>query len=223
LSCFGWIFALHAHLKGQFPRSWESCDSLYFFCESQRMFRWSNSVKGRARILKEKEERNASPVSAFCFAKDRPSRKLFIPLLWLGNLNFRSHIIGRKRESERDFLRQIRLTRAFFTSPCDMFSKIVSFIRIANQNLRNPRSKKISRQSKCERNNQRGILDSNARLQRKRRSESSTVFLFPPMYFILFAQIYTRIDEFNFNDKFFKLKLFFSPMQCQTSFKVWSK
>lgn len=135
MPCFGWIFALHAHLKGQFPRSWESCGSPYFFCESQRALRWSNSVKGRARILEEKEERNASPVSAFCFAKDRPSRKLFIPLLWLGNLNFRSHIFGRKRESERDFLRQIRLTRASFTSSRDMFSKIVSFIRIASQNL----------------------------------------------------------------------------------------
>jgi hypothetical protein len=79
-----------------------------------RALRWSNSVKGRARILKEKEERNASPVSAFCSAKDRPSRKLFIPPLWLGNLNFRSRISDREREWERLFAANETHARVFY-------------------------------------------------------------------------------------------------------------
>jgi len=103
LSCFGWIFTARPLKRTISPIVrvlWRS--SPYFFCESQRTLRWSNSVKGRARILKEKEERNASPVSAFCSAKDRPSRKLFIPPLWLGNLNFRSHFFSRGREKARE-------------------------------------------------------------------------------------------------------------------------
>lgn len=169
--------------------------SAYFFCESQRALRWSNSVKGRARILKEKEDRNASPVSAFCSAKDRPSRKLFIPPLWLGNLNFRSHVVERKRESERDFLRQMRLTCASFTSSRDMFSKTVSFR--CDQD-REPESEFTS-ETLARRKSHEGVreewLKRYPRFECETAAQKAKRIVFPPLPtydFILFARICTK-------------------------------
>lgn len=199
MSCFGWIFVARPLKRTISPIVrvlWRS--SAYFFCESQRALRWSNSVKGRARILKEKEERNASPVSAFCSAKDRPSRKLFIPPLWLGNLNFRSHVFERKRESERDFLRQMRLTRASFTSSRDMFSKTVSFH--CDQD-REPESEFTSetlarRKSHDGRRRARGMTKEVSSIRMRDCNAKGEANRLPPLPmhdFILFARIYTKL------------------------------
>lgn len=157
MSCFGWIFVarpLKRTISLIVRVLWRS--SPYFFCESQRALRWSNSVKGRARILKEKEERNASPVSAFCSTKDRPSRKLFIPPLWLGNLNFRSHVSGGREKARETFCGGMRLTRASFTSSRDMFSRIMSLHRNQNrepESTMEPTSLEENRAKVYERNN----------------------------------------------------------------------
>lgn len=224
MSCFGWIFVARP-LKRTISRSWEPCTKLALFL--LRIATCAQVIELRQGLREDlqgegREERLSRECLLLRLRTAFRANFLF-PLLWLGNLNFRSHL-ERKTDRERELERKrkilaerMRCTRACFSSSCDTFiQNRVRSPSIANQDLLQKRSSKGNRtmvdgirEEYLRRRIVARLLDLNAKPWRKRRSESSTIFLlslsFSQYAILCYSRRYNRpkIIDFNLNKRYF--------------------